>query len=394
MARRRDRGAVAELREARRRAKRPCRSAPAAPTNGQTIWETTDGNRFDRIRGRFRWDEVTTDIANRPISVRRYIVQVQHSKDQVNWSEPDRRVVAAKDDDANTTAHVVIRGIHKRLFYRWRVRAEDRHGCRSAWAGWFPSATGENPVDPDAPPAPMNVTLVGKLQRIVADWDLAEDPLDTDPDVRTVDPRIAHIQYQIATDAGFSQIAKRGRFGTREHMAWTPPDSLASSTFYFRVRSINAEGTRSAWVVANNGVGVQLASAAGQLVLVWSIHGKWRTGRIKKRWIADGTYRFRKARIYVGDHDPATHPDDWCPRGSRLRVQGKVVSADETVETNLFDTDDRLIVEPDTHKDINWASSFNVSQIQDGETLLWDVRSVGSTFPGRDGTIVLVVEKV
>lgn len=391
MARVRRRGQRADLRRARERRKSPCLRPPAQPTGLTGSFDRDEGGRENRIRAKLRWDEVTTNTAGAPITIRAYKVEIEYSANGFDWFLRSRHTVPAKDDtDPNTKAHLVLRGFRRRLRYRYRVRPIGRDGCKGPWSDWFMLGS----PGPEEPPAPTNVTLVGKLQRIVADWDLPEDPADTDPDVRTVDPRIAHVQFQIATDAGFTNVVKRGRFDTREHMSWTPPDALASATFYFRIRSINPDGTPSAWAVANDGVGVQLASAAGQLVLVWSIHGKWRTGRIKKRWLADGTYLFRKARIYVGDHDPATHPDDWCPLGSRLRVQGKVVSADESVETNLFDTDDRLIVEPGTHKDVNWASSFAVPQITDGETLLWDVRSVGSTFPGRDGTITLVVERV
>lgn len=376
-------------RRGQRHPRRTCGDPPQAPTNAQTIWETTDGGRFDRIRGRFRWDEVTLDTAGLDTRVRRYIVQVQHSKDQVNWSEPDRRVVPAKDDDANTTAHVIVRGIHKRLFYRWRVRAEDRHGCRSEWAGWFPSALGENPVDPDAPPAPTNVTLE-PLRRgtgLRAEWDLAEDPLDTDPDVRVVDPRIAHVQYQLATDPGFgaASIVKRGRLDAKERVAFH--NLQEELTYYFRVRTLNAEGTKSAWVAAPVGVSLE----DDLFWIHWSIHGQLQVREIKKHWVVPRPCEPRKARIYVGHHKAATHPNDGAPTGSPVRCQLRRLTADEANEMPMLDTDDRLVVPAGKHKDVNFASSFSVTRLEKNDEVWPDIRSVGSTFAGEDATIQLGV---
>lgn len=375
-----------------RHKKRPCGNPPAAPTGLSTTWQSTDAGRFDRIRGRLRWNEVTLDTGGLSTRIASYHGQIQHSKDQVSWSDPERFKVAAKDQDADTTAHYVLKNVRKRLFYRWRVRAEDVDGCKGAWSAYAPSSAGENPADPDAPPAPTNVTLTGGTDRVVAEWDLAEDPDDTDPDVRTVDPRITHVQYQLAKSGSFTpqDIVKKGRMGTKERVSLKVPEG---QTYWFRVRTMNAEGTRSAWVVANQGAGVIPGPKGGKLVLVWSIHGQLQVRRIKKRWIADGTYVPKKARIYVGDHVAANHPaSDGCPRGSRVRVQLWKVSADESAETAMFDSDDRLVVDPDTHKDVNFASSFAVTQIVEGEQIFPEVRSVGSSFAGEDATISLILE--
>lgn len=372
----------------KRHKKRPCPSVPAQITSGETIWETTDGHRFDRIRGRFRWPEVTVDAAGLPTRARFYHVQVQHSKDQVNWSAPDRHTIKAKDEDTNDFAHLIVRNIRKRLFYRWRVRAEGQDGCLAAWSPYFPSDLGQNPVDPDAPPAPMNVTLepLRRGDGLRAEWDLAEDPLDTDPDVRVVDPRIVHVQYQLATSGGFgpASIVKRGRMDAKERVAFHNLEE--DVTYYFRVRTINAEGTKSAWVAT---LGVTLD---GDLFWVhWSVHGVLQVRELKKHWVVPRRCQPRKARIYVGHHKPATHPNDGAPTGGPVRVQLRRLTADETTETPMLDSDDRLVVPANKHKDVNFASSFVVTQLEKNDEVWPDVRAVGTTFPGEDMTIQLGV---
>lgn len=235
-------GAQEDLRRAKRRAKRPCRSAPSAPTGLVGEFDRAEGGRgASRIRARLRWTEVTTDVAARPIVVRSYLVEVEYSANGSDWFLRSRHTVSAKDDaDPNTKAHLVIRGLNGKLQYRWRVRAVDRAGCRSAFSDYDVLGS----PGPEEPPAPTNVTIFRRsTNRIVVDWEDTPDP--DDPKRRRDDQDHFMVEWSTAQD--FSTIYRRERRVTRTQASLRVPESQETTLFYARVYAVNDHGDKNVY---------------------------------------------------------------------------------------------------------------------------------------------------
>jgi len=240
-----------ELKRLRRRAfrKSPCDRPPETPENLVGDFDTKHRRRHDRIRAKLRWGEVVLDTSGIPIRIRGYDVEWNFSTDGgVVWDDdPERFFVSAKDDtDPNTKAHLVIKSINKRLYYRWRVRTQRDKDCKSEWSDWdelgFPTDT----VPPDAP---TNVKIKRAAQGIRLVW---KAPDDSD-DEELIDDDIDHFIATLHSNSNFStaSLVERRRLIRNEHVVFQiDDDEVNDGPFYGRVRSVSETGVKSAWIPA------------------------------------------------------------------------------------------------------------------------------------------------
>ena len=158
--------------------RRPCGVLPRTPHNTTITYEKIERARHMRIRAIVTWDEVTLDTSGHNADIDHYVVHLQRSDDGITWdTKVRRRIIKAKDNDADTTAYAMFHHVVKRYYYRAQVRSVDKNHCKSAFAG---DASGTNdtwtdaslPLDDDAPPRPKNVQIYDKgVNRIVLNWD-------------------------------------------------------------------------------------------------------------------------------------------------------------------------------------------------------------------------------
>jgi hypothetical protein len=160
-------GVQADLKRSKRRPKRPCRSAPAAPTNVTLTFGKREVHHREVWRARAKWDPVTTDVAGRNITVELYQVQFRatdasgvpvelDSGDAAIW-----RVGVEADASPLAAVHAPL-ARPRTWYYQVRVRAGNRIAggktCWSAWSAWT------TPVQPTTgalpgPPAPTGLSL-------------------------------------------------------------------------------------------------------------------------------------------------------------------------------------------------------------------------------------------
>lgn len=140
----------------------------------------------------------------------------------------------------------------------------------------------------------------------------------------------------------------------------------------------------------------QIEERAVRVPIVWTKNGVIETGLYASKFVLDNDYDIVKARVVIGAHDAASHPNDGCPlggAGDAVYVQiRRFDSADEN-PVNVFDADDRLKVDRNTHKDTQWAADMNVTRLYEDEILRIKVTaSDGITYMGEDMTVMLVLD--
>lgn len=382
----------------------PCGNPPATPTNLFGEFDRAEGGRGNAaLRAKLRWDEVIKDTAGHSSRVDVYKLEVEYSADQVNWFLKNRYSIPAKDDtDPNEKVHKVIKGLHRKLWYRFRVLAVDVDGCKSAWSSDYVIG---NP-GPDEPPAPSNVRIFDRsVDRIVMPFALADDPDDSEE----IHPDIDHCGAEISLSPNFSSIYDRDRHFKGERISFRIPKADRKQVFYGRLWTVDEDGRRSAKIPAwdpdlHGGVGNSdpFAQADGvrispgkREIKVFTIPGAAQVKRYPQRWTADQDYDLVKIRMTVGDHEPADHPaSDGTPGGSPLKANLVWTSADLSTKENILPSDERLRVEPDTHKDVAAVGSqeFNRTSFPEDSHLNPKIVAIGSSRPGSDVEIQVVAE--
>jgi hypothetical protein len=221
-------------------------------------------------------------------------------------------------------------------------------------------------------------------------------------------PDVAFYQVQIAKSADVSGTPnhdwsavymKDRRNGTRK--AFKIADADRGLTFYGRVRSVDAAWNKSKWVygrfTANSdetlsGEGVTVGAGGGKVIATWSKVGRARVKHYSnRRWTNTTGQRlyFKKARATCGDKEAATG----APTGASLQFNIRYWPADESTSSNIFDTDARLEISAGTYKDVNGPNTFqNRTYIDPDEALTVKVATVGSTYPGDDWTVQLMMD--
>lgn len=390
-----------EKRDSKKSTSSPCGRKPAQIDAGDIVITSiaSDDSRHAHYRLRVEWPEVTEDIDGFPVStIDRYIVHLQHSDDGVTW-DPDyrRKVVDAKDGDDNTTAKAIFKGIRRKRYYRVRVRARDRKGCRSELSDWS---------DPVRPGAVATVVGVGSItrtrvgpRRIEFDWDDVTDP-DFD-------------RYKVvilkADSSGGSFSVVRTRYVRHSYIAVHVSDTDKTKWWKVRVRAqltLNPDGTRDESADTDSDAdqaddSTVAAGDTGRQVRVFTKIGLVRKREYEAKWTADRRYKLIRVRAFVGKHDPDLHPDsDGCPRGSSVKVQLRKYDADYDDDiggvTNLFDSDAKMEILANKHRDSAWIEEddpdYNWTTIDADESIAVKVTTVGSEYPGRYLRINLILE--
>lgn len=370
-----------------------------APVNVALDFDTKEKSRHVRYRCIVSWDEVTLPSCD-PTDVDYYVVQLWRWDPNTNSfmdTEPVRKKkVEAKDEDAGNRAKAVFFPVRRKGWYKARVRAIVNHK-RGLWSQFSPAGS---PSDTTAPPTPINVTIYDKsTNRVVVDWDAPSDP--DDPDLINED--IAYFQVQLHTNQSFTNLYRFDRYHHATKKSFRVKDGDLGGTYYARVRSVDASGNKSQWVPATiignsdpNATpdGVTIGGGGGVVATFFKPGKLVAKHYAGKRWTntTGRTLTFKRARLTIGAHDPATHPNDGCPTGSAVRVQLRRWLADLSSHDPIFSTDDRLKVDANTHKDVNSATSFQITQLQPDESITPDFRSVGSNFPGEDAELTVFME--
>ena len=127
------------------------------------------------------------------------------------------------------------------------------------------------------------------------------------------------------------------------------------------------------------------------MIATWTKNGAVEAKHYDHLWMADRRYKFKKVRVRCGRHDSGTHPADGCPTGADLIVQVFLHNTDESTQTKLFSSDNRLVVTASTHKDTAWAADMTTTHIEEDEALSIKVTQVGSTTPGQDLVVQVVM---
>jgi hypothetical protein len=165
--------------------KSPCNRPPIAPTTLTGVFSKHHGRkRHNHWQLLVKWDEVSTDTSGITIPIGRYRLEVYDSATEVDdlaegtveqWNLDERFLIPAKDDtDPGDKVHKLIKNIHGKLAYAYRVRAEEqKDGCKGEWA-YFTVGTPE-----DGPPAPSDVKILRRSHGIRLRW---RAPVDDDDD--------------------------------------------------------------------------------------------------------------------------------------------------------------------------------------------------------------------
>jgi len=218
---------------------------PPTPTGVDLIFDTLEKTRWDRIRAIVQWNEVLNwDVPGGDIEedMRGYQVALRRTDSGGTpvGSFVRKKVVEAKDGDADTVTHTVFqKGIKKQYYYQARVRSVDRWNRRGDWSAWTTAEQATN--DTTTPPAPSNVTGFIDQHRIVVEWDATKDAADTD----ILHEDITNFQVQVATDSGFTNIIRDVRTAG-EHKSFKV--RKPATTYWVRVRTHDASWNKSSWI--------------------------------------------------------------------------------------------------------------------------------------------------
>jgi len=262
------RGGVAyTAKAAAARHKRPCRSAPATPQNvAVTFRKVRRRGKRDFWNAIIAFDQVTLDVAGRPLSVERYDAQLRYTDASgvpisIDGSTDDVRHGSIAGDD--TPRRIPIRDLERpRAWYvQARVRVLNRiHGgrCWSAWSGWTTPAVQPVSGALAGPSAPTGLTLtLDKVEgtarfpwRARVGWNelTTWQPADDDGVVEVVD---YHVQLAVSNDAGSTTANTRNMHVPADQSLTTNKADFfncrGKRSYRARVRAKDAEGQWGAY---------------------------------------------------------------------------------------------------------------------------------------------------
>jgi len=352
----------------------PCGLPPATPTGLIGDFDKVEAERHRRWRLRMRWTEVTDDTVGFPIQLRHYVVEVQYSADDATWYDAKRSIISAKfDDDAGTKATLIMRRIHPKLYYRFRVRAVARDGCKSAWSTYLDAG---NPGT-DEPPAPTAVKIKRGHNGIRLRWTPTDDPADSE----LIHDDIDHYVAELHSDSAFTSLYDRKRLMTHHQCKFRVEGDEDSGPYYGRVRAVSGSKQKSAWIPA---------TAAGNSNPLTTPDGK-------------RVMRDRDVHTFslVGDAEVATYnpPDRWEDDVIITKVTGDFENAPDGADliidilvagVSIFDDvqADMLTIEDGTSAGSTTAITNTTAS--ENQKIKVSVVQVGSTTPGGNGTIRVI----
>jgi hypothetical protein len=259
-------GTAPDTKKLKRRAKRPCRSAPAVPGTVTVAFAKREVTNREIWRGRVRWDAVTQDTAGRALAVELYQVELRATDASgvpVDFDGGDPAVYSAPiPADLPRLAVFFPLARPRTWYYQGRVRALNRvrgARCWSAWSAWTTAtqpATGALP----GPAAPTGPTLtIDKVEgarsspfRAKLSWN--EVPQWAPADGDTVDGASRYdVQFAVSKDGGGSTINTRRRtVAARDEdadvTAYAEFTKIRRKRHYRgRIRAVDLFGRKGAW---------------------------------------------------------------------------------------------------------------------------------------------------
>ena len=385
---------------------------PKVPTNFTVEYERIGRKSKRKYNAILRWNEVTEDVENEGTFVTAYEVRGRATDQAGNPIQLEgggglrphlrRKITLSTDEDAQDAFDLPTRMVFRDLdrprvwYWQFQGRAIDGLGQESNWTAWTTPAL---PAQ-EAVLEPTNVTIhTDFIDDITITWD---QPLDPDDDSIEHDDIVGY-QIQLATSSGFggASIYRFDRSQQGEQKNFRIKQADRGNTFYGRVRAYDIDGDFSEWIPARlAGNSSAAASPDGvnlrrdRVIARWD-HNKPTVKHYRKEWTSDRRYRFKKARITAGSHEAADHPaNDGTPGGQALKANVWWHSADGSTQQALFDTDDRLTVPANGHKDVNFAALFNRKYINEDESLTVKIAQQGSTRQATDVVIQVYMEPV
>lgn len=357
----------------------PCGLPPIAPTNLIGEFDKSEAERHRRWRLRLRWDEVTEDTVGFPIALRHYVVEIQYSANDTDWFDANRRVVSAKfDGDANDKAHLIVRRIHPKYWYRFRVRAVARDGCKSDWTAY------EDVGNPgtDEPPAPTNVKIKRGHNGIRLRWTATDDPADAE----LLHDDIAHFVAELHDNDTFTSLVDRKRHLTHHQCKFRIESDEDAGPYYGRVRAVSGSKQKSAWIPATvAGNSNPAATPDGKRVM-----------------------RDREVHTFslVGEAEVAVYkpPDRWEDDVIITKVTGDfddVPTGDDLVidilvgGVSIFDDDDtKMLRIVDGGTGVDKTTDIVNTTGNEEQKIKVKVVNIGSSSPGGNGTIRVIGHRV
>lgn len=309
------RGMQEDVKRTKRRAKRPCYSAPAAPTNVTLDFGRREVKEREEWRAITKWDPVTQDASGRSINVAAYAVQWRATDASGNPVELDGGQSAVwrqrLEGDDETRAVLAPIARPRTWYYQTRARAARRVAGRLCWGPWSAWTT---PVQPatgavPGPPAPTGQTLTftrdtsrrGSPWIAVQTWNEVPQwtPTDGDP-VEGAARYAVRLQVRRVSD-GVVVSTRRAVIEAKDADSDTTAQKVwgnISRKFEYRsdVRPIDLYGRRGAW--------------AG-----WTA---WSRPPALTAPVTNLVWKHPKPRLYVARWDPPT--DDDGVIGYRVRV--------------------------------------------------------------------------
>jgi hypothetical protein len=116
-------------------------------------------------------------------------------------------------------------------------------------------------------------------------------------------------------------------------------------------------------------------------------------------WHADRDYWIARLTLEIGRHDSGSHPNDGTPGGVGVHANMHRVTADQSGDAKILNSDGRLNVQPDHHRDaVNDQEDgpfgefeFNIHHLNEGDRIYPEFTQVGSTRPGTLAVISIVL---
>lgn len=382
-----------------------CLEKPAAPAQGVIVWKEEEGQRHWKFTAKCMWEEVLLDVDGLLLRepVKRYWGQFQQRDPQGNVDSDVRKfVVAAHDNDTNDTVQKLMHiGKKKNWEFRFRVRAATGLLSKYDRSAWGPWSEWSKPTK--TPLAPTNVRIFDKdNRRVPVDWDT---PLDVDDsDLMTVD--IDHFVVEWSNSATFATTYKKRRKVTSSRSGVVVPKADLGPFFYARVRSVDAQDFKSAWIPAtiagNSSSGADpdgvKPGRSHRISMTFTKNGVVEAKMYDQGWTADRDWDIVGVRARLGRHTNATHPDDGTPGGSDMQINLRIVddADDDGNGVGIFTADNRLTIGAGTHKATDWIeegdSGYNRTFINKNETVFVKVATVGSSRPGSNLVVFLILE--
>jgi hypothetical protein len=130
----------------------------------------------------------------------------------------------------------------------------------------------------------------------------------------------------------------------------------------------------------------------------FTVAGPLSVAKYGPEWHADRDYWIARLTLEIGRHD-STHPNDGTPGGVQVNANMHRVTADQSADALILNSNTRLRVYPDHHRDaVNDSedgafnsSEFNIHHLNEGDRIYPEFFQVGTSRPGTLAVISIVM---